>query len=238
MRMSLLDAFRRQRLLRELEDPDPAVRIAAADMLADSGERRAVRALVEGLHRPENQGLVQARFVHALGRLGAGEAVPHLLLLLTGRAPASDAARRRAAEALGEIRAPVSIRPLLGFLAGERGADPPDESLRERVREALVAIAREDPAPLVAALGEREEGVRVEAMMALSRIGDPSAIPHFVRALSDLNFEIRIMAAMALAELGTEEEIAPLSRVLKDVNRDVRAAAKDAIIRIRSRRRG
>jgi HEAT repeat protein len=115
--------------------------------------------------------------------------------------------RAKAAEALGRLKAPGSVKPLIAALKD------PEWDVREKVAEALGNIA--DPGsvePLIACL---EQTGSYSAATALGRIGDPrAAVPLRTALKNESEFdhpEIIIEAMRALMDLeGLDNALAPL----------------------------
>jgi len=114
------------------------------------------------------------------------------------------------------------------------------EALRhEGVRlEAVMALARMGkPAvePLIQSLKNEDRSARFSAAVALGKIGDPRAIEPLIRALRDEAWNVRIAVATALGEIGDERAVEPLTQALNDDNEDVRMGAKKALEKIKTR---
>ena len=114
------------------------------------------------------------------------------------------------------------------------------EALRhEGVRlEAVMALARMGkPAvePLIQSLKNKDRSTRFSAAVALGKIGDPRAIEPLTRALRDEAWNVRIAVAAALGEIGDERAVEPLTQVLNDDNEDVQIGAKRALEKIKTR---
>jgi HEAT repeat protein len=156
------------------------------------------------------------------------------------------------ARALGEIKDPRAVEPLIAALGDERS------DVRQAAAEALGEI--KDPRavePLIAALKDAEWRVRAAAAYALGEIKDPRAVEPLIAALKDAEWRVREAAAQALDHLGWEpaqDEIAgwywiakrdwdkcvalgaltvePLIAALKDAGWSVRADAAKALGKI------
>ena len=156
------------------------------------------------------------------------------------------------ARALGEIKDPRAVEPLIAALGDERS------DVRQAAAEALGKI--KDPRavePLIAALGDERSDMRQAAAKALGAIGDARAMEPLIAALKDAEWRVREAAAQALDHLGWEpaqDEIAgwywiakrdwdkcvalgaltvePLIAALKDAGWSVRADAAKALGKI------
>lgn len=183
-------------LLRDLAQGDPDTRMDAAELLAASGDRRALAALVRALHDPDPD--VRATICEALGGMADARAVAPLVSLL--RDP-DDEVRGEAFSALiriGQDRA--------GSLPDYTGEDPRSPSL------ALTQIVW--PADLEAvkllheALEDPDPEVRIGAVYALGRMGVAGAFDAVWGLLTvDPDAEVRTAAAFAMGDLGAAGEI-------------------------------
>jgi len=76
-------------------------------------------------------------------------------------------------------------------------------------------------------------GVRAHAAVALGRLGNPSAVPALIQALTDQERTVRREAAKALAFLKDSRAAAPLAKALHDDDRNVRFYAAYALGEVR-----
>jgi HEAT repeat protein len=225
-------------LLTHVEDADRQVRVDAIRALGS--DPRATSALLRLMGDPMED--VRNAAVDALAALRAEAAVRPLVALARKR-PADDAARR-AQVALGKIATPAAIAALIALTrtppvsAETRGAlrAAGAAAVAPLVRELTggtpgsVAIAaaalgdigdRRATAPLCEALERRAEVAPV-ALDALSRIGDPAAVPTLARAAESSDVEIRRPAYAALLALRDARAAAVLARGLGDPDAHVR----------------
>lgn len=187
---------------------------------------------------------VRATAIWVLRLLGDTHAVPVLLAALTDEQPD---VRQGAALALGSLADRRAVAPLIDILQADTKA---------RVRQVAAHALRwfGDTAaidPLVRALQDRDEDVAVrgEAAESLGEVGARQALPPLLAALADPSDEIRLWSAFALGVLGDVRALPELERVAatdqgavptlaflpsKGVVRD---EAREAIARIRTRRR-
>ncbi|OPY39296.1 MAG: putative lyase [Methanoregula sp. PtaU1.Bin051] len=77
---------------------------------------------------------------------------------------------------------------------------------------------------LIAALSDREKGVREQAALALSELGR-SAIEPLKKAMNDPKWETRYRAVEALGKIADQQVISPLINALKDERDHVRYMA-------------
>jgi hypothetical protein len=218
--MGILDGLKVRRLSRELENPDPKIRMQAADELGSMGGS-VVEPLIQVLVKPEKVEIVHIKVIQSLGKLKDTRALIPLLKILYGRlenVPCSMILRIRAAEALGEIEDPRSIMPILQFLKVKAGKGEEFEGeLLSRLREVLVIIGTGHIDPLTEALKDSSDTIRVEAARALKDIGNPLAVPSFIEAfghsLQDLKQVLESPSGqpLVLSGSGTSRHILVLS---------------------------
>lgn len=191
-------------LLRDLVDGDPDARMDAAELLAVSGDRRAVGALVRALRDPDAD--VRATICEALGGMSDPRAVAPLVSLL--RDP-DDEVRGEAFSAL--IRIGQSRASSLPDYAGE---DPRSPSL------ALTQIVW--PADLEAvkllheALEDADPEVRIGALYALGRMRVAGAFDAIWGLLTvDPDMDVRVAAAFAMGDLIGTGELRAISALVQ-----------------------
>lgn len=179
-----------------LADAALHVQEAASAILASIADARVFEPLVAALG--SHDWIVRMHAAKALGRIGDSEAVAALMPLLQDkvkavREEASGAlaaiggaavtalvhalqhddwlVRLHAVEALGKLKSPDAVDPLLRALFNDR-----DSSVREDVVRALGAIGDARAVDyLVAAM--KEPSLRLLAVEALGHIGDPRTVP-------------------------------------------------------------
>jgi len=112
------DAVREEaeRLLPQLDDPQPELREAAAEALGRIGSFEAVPALIRRLDDSERR--VRWAAAGALGQIGSADAVPALIALLEDLDAGT---REAAAQALGEIGSGQAVQELLKRLKDPSG---------------------------------------------------------------------------------------------------------------------
>jgi HEAT repeat protein len=146
--------------------------------------------------------------------------------LLTALKDSEPEVRKNAAEALGEIKDPRAVEPLLEALK-----DPSSVSV------ASLALSEiKDPRALpvlLKMLGDESQASREGAATALARIGTP-AIEPLISVLASPNDNVREIAAWALGEIGDPKAVTALTHLVKDKNMLVRAKAIESLGMIRS----
>ncbi len=186
-----------------LLDQDLGMQESAASILARIGDVRVVEKLVAALGSPD--WIVRMHAARGLGRIGDPRSISPVMRLLQDKVKAvrEEAAtalvsigkpavpvllealrhddwlvRLHAIEALGKVRAPEAVEPLLGLLFTDR-----DTAVREDTARALgdIGDARAVRFLLVAM---KEVGLRPLAIEALGKIGDRQAVPALVAVVT------------------------------------------------------
>lgn len=179
--------------IRLLDDPSPAVRERAVDLLGEYGASEAVAALAARLRDGEPN--VRGAAARALGRLKATEAVPRLIELLRD---ADRDARRSAMRALERLRVPSAAGEILKLL------EDPEVLVRQDAVHRLAGLgAREAIPAVVKLLGDR--ALRQSAIYALGALEAREAAPALREFLRDADPYVRRQAALALRQMGLEE---------------------------------
>lgn len=175
---------------RALDDPDSAVRMAAAGALPRFGTRAAAVLGRVADAAPPSSPEWRIALAHALGETGSIEAVPALAHLLEGASSAE------AAAALARIGAPAAAPPLVAHLAR------PDAPGLADTLEALAQLVARDAGPGIAGLltDDRPE-VRASAARAIGRLGYEGASQRLEALRSDYYGRVRRAAVEALAKL-------------------------------------
>lgn len=180
-----------------LKDPDWAIRREAAVTLGEMGDERCVEPLVRALRDGDWQ--VREAAVEALGMIGSPAVDPLIRQLRDWDI------RKYAIRGLGKIKDERVLDPLISQLRN-------DEFMLDAT-DALVDLGKPAVEKLIAALKDKEENVRKQAVIALGRIQDPDAIDPLIEMLKDKDWYTRLTAAAALEKIGDErgrEAIKPL----------------------------
>jgi HEAT repeat protein len=210
------------KLIRMIKNEDVDQRRNAVLALAEIKDPRAVESLIDAL-RDEAEG-VRQQTAFSLGELKEPRAVEALAAALQDEA---DNVRENAARALGQIKDPRAVGPLVKALA--------DDAAAQEVSVALAAIGKPAVEPLLAALRDKDEGVRSYAATTLGEIKDPRAVGPLIRTLADEEEDVGESAADALAEI-KGPAVEPLVVALKDENPDVRWWAASVLGKIKDAR--
>lgn len=239
-------------LLPALRDPDRQVRTAAARVLGELKDPRAVTAIA-GLLQDEER-LVREAAAKALGEIGAASASGPLFTALHDKdvslrqyaakslgkigTPVLEQAiallkdpdvdqRRYAAWILGDLKDPRAVEPITIALRGHT-KDTPDQDVYETVM-ALVKIGPAATESLLALAQHGSDAVRREALFALGTIKELRAAPLLLAALHDPNYRILAKAIEALEKIKDPRAVEPLIPILKDPRPGFRIAAAEAL---------
>ena len=214
-----------EKLISLLTSKKPMVRVAAAECLGASGDRRAIEPLVRARFAEEYPRFVQV-YENSLRALNDPRTADLLLSALK-----SPKTRWAAAWSLGRLQISEGVDPLLKML---NSSDPED---RRTAAEALGPMKDSRAiGPLCTALNGKDEVLRRYAADALGQIGDAHAVDPLVAALVDSDDGVRWSAANSLGDLRDDRAVEPLGRALNDDVENVQSAAADALGKIRDSR--
>src|SRR5262245_22659820 len=189
-----------------LKDPDWVVRREAAITLGEMGDERCVEPLGHALRDGDWQ--VREVAIEGLGQIGS-PAVEMLIKLLRDWD-----VRKYAITALGKIRDERVLDPLMLQLRNDEFKDDATNALAELGEPALPR--------LVAALKDKDELVRKQAVLALGRIKHGDAIEPLIEMLGDQDWFTRLTAAAALEAIGDERGRDAIKPLMKDPDMVVR----------------
>jgi HEAT repeat protein len=133
--------------------------------------------------------------------------------------------KRSVAIALGNIGHVSGIQPLL--LAVQSN----DPELRTFAAEALGKIPSRDVVEILIIALQGDTRIKVGALEALGRIGDPRAIPHIQKLGPQVSTELETVRCMALAKLGVagDTELETLASKMDTLTAHGRSIAVDAL---------
>jgi HEAT repeat protein len=227
------DARVAPRLVPLLEDE--LLRAPAADALGQVGDEDAIAPLVDLLNRPGAPALVIAKALADLydrytKLYHESEHVPDLV-----RRSIAPTGAQNLLDALDET-GDGALRPLalvLGWMEGEAIARALTRLMgrataRKEVIAALVRYGSKVTELLIEQLDSEDLEARQSAVLALGRIGDPSAVPALVKTLN-ADGELIIPAAGALAKIGDRRAFEALLGLIGHKDAAVRQAAVAAI---------
>ena len=189
-------------LINALRDDSAWVREKAADALGKIGGTRAVEALIESLEDSSGTGV-------------------------------RSTVRDKVADALGAIGDARAVEPLIKTLKDSSWphfSGPVSGDLWHSGAGALGKIGEPAVEPLINALRDSDDDVRLWAVVALGATDDKRAVEPLIKMLKDDEDDIRMRAADALGYIGDHRAVKPLRRALKDESQRVRAAAGHALV--------
>jgi HEAT repeat protein len=201
---------------------DDAVRKTAAYALGELGDVAAIPLLVRAF-LTNGDTTVFADAADAIERIGGKQAVAALVTILSDKSLFRNF-RWPAAQALGRLRDPVALVPLLEAI------DDSAEIVRSHVVEALGQFTdRRAVAALITCLFDPEVSVRTAAADALGTARDPAAIDHLLKAMEDGHNGVKISAARALLTIAPADLIEPLRRAIADTKSTWRGYAAELL---------
>ena len=197
-----------------LQQDNPKLRLAAAEILADTGDPRAVEVLIELL---DNEAVMPSAAV-ALGALGDSRAVPPLVDLLSEKRLDLVGKKHTIATALGELGDPRGVGPILQLLDQEYNY----YKATNKSAGIITALGKIGEATAIAKLRNfLEQGDRLSVhdrahvVVALFRLGDKQAVEPLLRLLRDADDSVREIATAAVQggmdSVGTESLVHLLS---------------------------
>lgn len=220
-----------------LQDPQPALREAAASALGHIGRDRDWPAGLGYDHelttmipaRRPLTGTARASYAPLLHGLMLERVVPPLIDALADQ---EAKVRAAAASALGRMRheAAEATRALIDAI------EDADSEVRRAVVNALGHVAADDPAalpPVAARLNDEDDQVRWSAARVLANYGAP-AVPWLVEAMETETVAVRRLVVETLGDLGPAAVTArpALEAALGDPDAEVRDAAEWALGRL------
>jgi hypothetical protein len=106
---------------------------------------------------------------------------------------------------------------------------PEDKRLRAKATGALAKIGEPTVEPMIAALDDETQVVRIQAIKVLGEIGDARATAPLLAAMMDENGLVRVVAAKAVKDSVDRYTLKFLVSRLEDEDRSVREAAVTAL---------
>jgi HEAT repeat protein len=178
-----------------INDIEFNVRNYAAESLGRIGDAGAVEPLAKAMG--DSEFLVRSTATQALGKIGK----PAVEALIEGLESKDESVRMYAAMALGRIKDVRAVAPLIEALKIKTRLGGVEGS----ASTALTKIGEPAVEPLITALKDNDDNVRVLAIISLGNIGDKRAVEPIVNALKDDNKRVRNFAAKALKKVGGEK---------------------------------
>lgn len=178
-----------------INDPDEAVRAAAIAALGHIGDPASISAIAPRLAQDKSI-FVRKTAAYTMGGFRAPAATGALVAALKDK---SEEVRGAAAVALGEYKDAQAILPLISALSDK------NEFVRARAAHALgnngAQAAAAVPQLIKLVQNDRDHYARQEAVAALGKIGDRSALPALTRASQDANPHIASEALAAIKSI-------------------------------------
>jgi len=197
-------------------------RLPAAERLGYLGDHATGDDLIAALR--DDVLVVRFAAARSLVAMRSAEAVEPILLAFDVPGEMNE---RRTAEILSEL-GPAAVTPLLEVL------DNPGKKYSESVLNVATRVlgmlrAQAAVTPLTSLLAHSEFRVRLNAVRALSAIGDPKAMPDIAKLANDPAWEVRNMVMQAAGKLRYVDFAPALSKALADPAWWVRFSAAQSL---------
>lgn len=166
-------------LLGRLQTGDRETRYAAAQILGELGDERAVAPLIQALD--DDDDMLRRRAAEALGKIGDSRAIAPLIAALQQ----TNLVGVTAARALGQIGDPSAVGPLLAFLKEKSPLDEGHKYIIWAAQESLAGLGTGAVRPLLDELHDAHSPIRHLAAMILGEIGDVQAVEPLAAVLVD-----------------------------------------------------
>ena len=170
-----------------LKDPDSSIRAAAARVLGEMKDRRAVPPLIAALRDGDAE--VRAAVIEALAELKDPRAVEPLISALKDE---NGEVQGDATLALGEFNDPRGVRALIEVM------NAPNQEDHSAAASALGRVGASAVEPLIQALNSPDHLARMHAAEALGWVEDSRAVDALIAALKDTNSGVREAALVGL----------------------------------------
>ena len=204
-------------LIQVLNDPYPAVRVAAAEALGQIGDADAVDPLIQATHDERED--VRIAAASALARIGDRKSIQPLIRLFADR---YHGVRVAAADA-------VAVFGRAALEALEEALSDPVTVVRVTAARAIGLIGVIESIPvLIDHLGDPAPEVRWSVARALGEFGPPVIDPLSI-VMSRGSRDMRLAAIDALWEIEDERAVELLRRALDDEDEEVREKAAAAL---------
>jgi HEAT repeat protein len=221
-------------LVEMLSDPIREIRWCAVSVLGHLGDPRAVEPLMARIE--DSDPYVRDWAIWALGQLGDQRVAEPLLARLEREY------HQAVAVALGLLREPCAVEPLMAYLATAIREHPARSAVRSPPHHsaawALGEIGDRRAVPVLVDMLDHDESenrlatfdtARAVAARALGQLRDPRAFEALVRALQDDDEYNRDAAAVALGHLGDPRGVDVLLGVLQGEDAGVRGSVCEGL---------
>jgi HEAT repeat protein len=212
------------------QDPNPRVRMQAAEALGEIRDPKSVDPLIQAL-RDENWE-VRRNAKEALGKMG----VPAVEPLIRALKDENKGVRGKAAEALGNIGDPRAVEPLIQTLKED---SDPDGYVHICTIRALGKIGdRRAVEPIIQQFNERttlwwkSEWAEIQKWTKTKRMREKIAEPMRHALETVIRRNVQVSVAYALGEIGDAKAVEPLIQKLGDPLQDIQKAAEEALAKI------
>jgi len=205
-----------------LEDENTRIRASAIIEMGRTGNRDAIKSIIEVLENREEVDWLRGCAAIALGRLSDDEVIPPLIDALRDD---SIIVSRSVISALGDTKSRQAIPHLKEILENKD-----KKELHAVTVTVLGEIGGDEIFPtLLQALESSNDLVRVRAALALGELRTEKAVPHFLKLIKDGNESLRAIAASSLGLIGDKLAVEPLVAALNDEAEAVRAIAASSL---------
>ena len=205
-----------------LDDENTRIRASAIIQMGRTGNRDAIKSIIEVLENKEEVDWLRGCAAMVLGRLSDEAVIPPLINALQDD---SIIVSRAVISALGYTKSPQAVPYLKPLLENKD-----KEELHAITITVLGEIGGHEIIPtLLQTLERSNDLVRVRAALALGEFRTEKAVPHFLKLLKDENETLRATAASSLGLIGDKRAVEPLLAALNDESGTVRAIAASSL---------
>lgn len=210
-----------EKLIELLDSRDAGTRAAAAEMLGQTNDPRAIKPLVAAALKDSYSGVRNAAAA-SLAKIKDRSIGPLLIAALKDEKPDI---RSHAAQALRKSNETRAVRPLIAALKDS------DAKVQCSAAQALGNLSDQRAVrPLVASLKNPRRAVQGAAVMALIGIGKP-AVTALITTLGDEDPVVRKYSAVVLGEIRDPQAVRPLIAVLKKTGEELEKIEEEKITR-------
>jgi twitching motility protein PilT len=205
---------------RLVQDPEPAVRNKALEVLAARAPMSSIPLFVK--HLPDASYTVQLLLADALGRAAATQPGQILEMLLPLVASGDAGTRTAVLNVLLQMKDTNEVvKRYIRFTKSLAGF------ARDRAIESLRVFGPQIIEPAIELLSDEDEELRAAAIAVVSTFDDPRLVPATITLLKDPDWWIRIAAAETLGRVRDPRAVDALIAALADP--DVKWAAVEAL---------